>query len=108
MNGMEQALTNERAELSPMIIQAFLYLQVLDLLTTLLGFKLGASEASPFVRLLMHFGPATGVILSKLAALLLAALCVVLNKRHLIRWITYWYAALIVWNLSTILGRAAL
>lgn len=86
-----------------MAVQIFLYLQVLDLLTSLIGFKLGASEASPFVRMLMHFGPATGVILSKFGAVLLAALCIWLNKRHLIRWITYWYAALIVWNLCTIL-----
>ena len=30
-----------------LVIQVFVYLQVLDYLTTLVGFKLGASEASP-------------------------------------------------------------
>jgi hypothetical protein len=40
--------------------QIFVYLQLLDLLTTLLGFRLGAAEASPFIRLMMHVGPATG------------------------------------------------
>ena len=40
----------------------FAYLQVLDLLTTLIGLHLGAEEASPFIRVMMHFGrPAAGV-----------------------------------------------
>ena len=47
------------------ITQIFIYLQLLDLLTTLVGFKLGAGEASPFIRVLMHVGPAFGVVASK-------------------------------------------
>lgn len=84
-------------------VQLFLYLQVLDLLTTLVGFKLGISEASPFVRSLMHFGPGIAVAASKIAAISLAGLSVALNRSHLIRWINYWYAALIIWNLCNIL-----
>lgn len=85
-------------------IQIFLYLQVLDLLTTLVGFRMGAAEGSPFVRFLMQFGPTTGVALSKVAALALGGLCVWFNKRHLIRWISYWYAGLIIWNLCVMLA----
>jgi len=84
--------------------QVFVYLQLLDLLTTLLGFRLGAAEASPFIRLLMHIGPAAGVIASKVLAFGLGGLCVYLNKPHIIRWISYWYGALIVWNLIVILA----
>ena len=84
-------------------VQVFVYLQVLDLLTTLAGFKTGASEASPFIRLLMHFGPAVGVCLSKVLALALGAMCVLLNRHRLLRWVSYWYAALVVWNLAIIL-----
>jgi len=84
--------------------QVFIYLQLLDLLTTLVGFRMGAAEASPFIRLLMHAGPAMGVGASKLVALGLGALCVYLNKPHLIRWATYWYAGLVVWNLMIILS----
>jgi hypothetical protein len=84
-------------------LQIFLYLQVLDFLTTLVGLKLGIHEASPFVRSLMHFGPSIAVAASKIAAIALAALCVGLNRRYLVRWINYWYAALIVWNLCNIL-----
>jgi hypothetical protein len=84
--------------------QIFIYLQLLDLLTTLVGFKLGASEASPFIRLLMHFGPAAGVAASKLVALGLGALCVYKRKYDLIRLATYWYGALVVWNLMVMLA----
>jgi len=86
------------------VAQIFIYLQLLDLLTTLVGFKLGASEASPFIRLLMHAGPAAGVVVSKLVALGLGALCVYLKKQHLIQWATYWYGGLVVWNLMIILS----
>jgi len=84
-------------------LQIFVYLQVLDLLTTLVGFKYGASEASPFIRFLMAWGPATGVMLSKVAALVLGAVCLWQQKHHLIRWISYWYALLVIWNLCIIL-----
>jgi hypothetical protein len=86
--------------------QMFLYLQVLDFFTTLIGFKLGLGEASPFIRALMHLGPMAGLLLSKAAALALAGVCLALHRPHLIRWITYWYAALIFWNLCTILAGA--
>ena len=86
------------------VIYIFVYLQILDLLTTLVGFRLGAAEASPFIRILMHFGPAAGVVLSKLFALGLAGVCLYLKKDHVVRWITYWYGVLIVWNLTVMLG----
>ncbi len=86
------------------ITHIFIYLQLLDLLTTLVGFKLGAAEASPFIRMLMHAGPATGVIASKLVALVLGGVCVYGKKHNLIRWVTYWYAGLVVWNLMVMLS----
>ena len=85
-------------------IYIFIYLQVLDLLTTLVGFRMGASEASPFIRALMHFGPAAGVVISKLFALALGGFCLYFKKDHLVRWITYWYGVLVVWNLTVMLG----
>jgi len=86
------------------IAQVFVYLQLLDLLTTLLGFKVGAQEASPFIRMLMHAGPAAGVLASKLLSLGLGAVCIYYKKNHLIRWISYWYGGLIVWNLMVLLA----
>ena len=82
----------------------FIYLQLLDLLTTLVGFKLGAREVSPFIRLLMHAGPAVGVLASKLVALGLGGLCIYFKKNHLLRWASYWYCGLVAWNLMILLA----
>jgi len=93
------------------IYQIFVYLQLLDLLTTLVGFRVGAAEASPFIRAMMHAGPVAGVVASKLLALGIGALCVYLDKAHVIRWISYWYGGLVVWNLMVMLtatGRAGM
>jgi hypothetical protein len=85
-------------------IMVFVYLQVLDYLTTMVGFRVGASEASPFIAKLIHLtSPAVGVFASKLVGVGLGAGCVLVNKSHLVKWINYWYAALVVWNLVVIL-----
>ena len=84
--------------------QVFVYLQLLDLLTTLLGLRLGAAEATPLVRLMMQAGPAAGVIASKMLALVAGALCIYANKAHVIRWISYWYGGLVIWNLMVMLA----
>ena len=86
------------------IYSVFVYLQLLDLLTTLVGFRLGAAEASPFIRMLMHAGPALGVVASKGLALALGAYCVSTQKNHVIRWVSYWYSLLVVWNLMVMLA----
>ncbi|HEV3332393.1 MAG TPA: DUF5658 family protein [Bryobacteraceae bacterium] len=85
------------------VTHIFIYLQLLDLLTTLIGIRLGAAEASPFIRVLMHLGPAFGVVVSKIFALGLGALCIQMKKQYLIRWISYWYGCLVVWNLMVML-----
>lgn len=86
------------------LTQVFIYLQLLDLLTTLLGLRLGAAEASPFVRLLMHAGPAIGIAASKVLALALGAYCVYTRKLRLIRVASYWYGGLVAWNLIILLA----
>lgn len=88
-----------------LVIQVFIYLQLLDLLTTLIGFRLGAGEASPFIAKMIHAtSPALGVAASKVIALAIGGLCVATNRARLINWINYWYAGLIVWNLVIILA----
>ena len=83
----------------------FLYLQVLDVLTTWLGFRLGFSELSPFIQFLMRLGPAAGLLGSKVVALLLGAFCVWRGRFKVIYLINYWYAALVIWNLGMILSH---
>ena len=92
-----------RKEPGRYLIEVFLYLQVLDILSTLIGLSLGNPELSPFIRALVRFGPVTGLIISKLFAAVLAILCLLLDRRALIRYINYWYAVLVLWNLYTVL-----
>jgi hypothetical protein len=84
----------------------FIYLQLLDFLTTMVGMRLGLSEASPFIHWLMQFGPALGLAASKVVALALGGVCLWLHKQRLLRAINYWYAGLVVWNISLILTAA--
>ncbi len=84
--------------------QLFLYLQVLDLLTTLVGLRLGLQEASPFVRHLMHLSPTAGLLACKLLAIVLGGYCLWAHRHRIIHWINYWYAALVAWNLAIILA----
>jgi hypothetical protein len=44
-----------------------------------------------------------GLAVSKLLAVVLVLVCYRMQRASLIRWINYWYAALIVWNLYTVL-----
>jgi hypothetical protein len=89
--------------LSPSL-QVFLYLQLLDALTTLLGFRAGLAEANPFIRVLVQVGPLAGLLVDKVLAVVLAGVCVWSGRSRMIRWINYWYAALVAWNILLILG----
>jgi hypothetical protein len=97
-----QTTTIDASESRSLSLQLFLYLQVLDALTTWVGFRVGLSEASPFIRALMHFGPLAGLFASKLLAVVLGGYCVWRGRFRLIEILNYWYAALVVWNLALI------
>lgn len=86
----------------PAYLQVFLYLQLLDFLTTIVGLRLGLVEVSPFIRWLMGAGPVFGALLSKLMAVALAAFCLWIHRDRILRWLNYWYGALVVWNLCII------
>jgi len=84
-------------------LQVFLYLQLLDALTTLLGFRAGLSEASPFIRMLVEAGPLAGLLADKIIAVVLAVICIWSGRARLIRWVNYWYATLATWNITLLL-----
>jgi hypothetical protein len=85
-------------------IQIFVYLQLLDFLTTAAGFKQGAYEVSPFIIKLIHSSsPLLGLAVSKAIGLVVGGLCIAMNRVRLIAVINYWYAGLVVWNLCVIL-----
>lgn len=96
----------ERGSVVP-YIEVFLYLQLLDFFTTVIGIRLGAQEGSPLTRWLINAGPVIGVAVSKLLACAAAGYCIWRGKQRIILWSNYWYAALIIWNLTIILQSLA-
>jgi hypothetical protein len=84
------------------IVTIFIALQVLDVLTTLLGFRVGAAESSPFIGRLMEFGPVTGLLLSKLIASALAGAALFAHRERLVRFVNFWFVAVVGWNLVVI------
>jgi hypothetical protein len=83
-------------------IGLFLCLQVLDVLTTLIGLRMGAQEGSSYIGRLLSTGPISGLIISKIIAAGLAAFAIFLNRKRLITFLNYWFAAVITWNLIAI------
>jgi hypothetical protein len=77
----------------------FAALQVLDLLTTLVAFHLGAFEVSPLVAwLTRHFGRLGGVFMSKAIAVVIA-----LGVKRLLWVVNLFYAGVVCWNLIVLI-----
>ncbi len=103
---IETAVAKERTSIlfPPAYLQAFVYLQLLDFLSTLIGLRLGLGEASPTIRPLIEpLGTALAVAVSKLVAFSLAGFCLYTGRDRIIRLINYWFAALVVWNMMLII-----
>ena len=72
----------------------FIALQGLDLLTTMVAFRMGAFEVNPLIaHLTITFGRFNGVLVSKLIAIGIA-----MRVRKLIWVVNAFYALIIVWN----------
>lgn len=80
----------------------FLALQVLDVLTTIVGLQHGAREGSNFIGHLLQTGPLSGLIISKILAAGLAAVAVFLNRKRMLVFLNFWFAAIVAWNILAI------
>lgn len=85
----------------------FAYLQILDLLTTLAGYRyapvheigLGMREA-----MALGLNLADSLLTVKFLSLTFAAVCAILGKQWLIRAANVWMALVIAWNLVLLIG----
>lgn len=84
-------------------IELFFLLQLLDFLTTLAGVRLGGSELNPLARWLMEFHVVGGLVGVKLIGFALGGYCVATGRLRVIGWANYYFAALVVWNVSQLL-----
>ncbi|HTS62507.1 MAG TPA: DUF5658 family protein [Candidatus Acidoferrales bacterium] len=94
-----------RREFPAASLTTFLVLQILDILTTLLGLQMGAREASLFIGRLMHAGPVAALLIAKLFAVLLVTVAMRFKRPRVVVFLNYWFAAVVSWNLGTILVR---
>lgn len=105
-------LQTQANPLSPgRIFLTYAYLQALDVMTTLAFLLAGVQEANPLVRQAIHWmgTPLGGLLLVKLAALLLGVYCWVSGRLRLLQRANLFFAALVAWNLCCLvlgLGRA--
>ena len=83
----------------------FTYLQLLDLLTTLIFLTHRVPESNPLVNLLMHStgSPLAGLIVIKLAAFGVAFYCWRRARLKVLWIVNLFYSAVIVWNLVALL-----
>lgn len=86
----------------------FLYLQVLDVLTTMAFLLNGAREANPLVRMGLEFGhsPLFILVAVKLVAMALAVYCVRKSRLKLLQRVNVCFAVLVAWNLIVVIMTA--
>jgi hypothetical protein len=91
-----------RREFPAASLTTFVTLQVLDILTTLMGLQMGAREASIFIGRLMQVGPVAALLIAKLFAVLLAAMALRFKRPRVVVFLNYWFALVVSWNLAMI------
>jgi len=84
-------------------LTVFVVLQVLDILTTLLGIEMGAEESSVFLGHLMSVGPVAALLIAKIIAVILVTIAMKMRRPRIVVFLNFWFAAVVSWNLGIIL-----
>ena len=84
-------------------LTVFVALQVLDILTTLLGLQMGAGESSIFLGRLMRVGTMAALLIAKIIAVLLVAIALKFRRPRVVVFLNYWFAGVVSWNLVILL-----
>jgi hypothetical protein len=84
----------------------FVYLQLLDLLTTVAFLLQGIQEGNPLVRWILRASPNPlgGLLGVKILALILGLYCWRLGRQRLLGRINLLFAALVAWNLLALIA----
>jgi hypothetical protein len=90
-------------------LMLFTYLQLLDLLTTLVFILHGVKEANPLVNFALTAAPTPllGLLVIKAAALALGVYCCLRGRQKLLLRMNIFFAALVSWNLFAMIANAA-
>jgi len=98
---------NVRRDFPVPSMTVFFSLQALDVLTTLIGLRMGARETSVFVGRMLALGPVAGLLVSKCFAVILVSAALAFQRPRLIVFLNLMFAVLVTWNLATILTSLA-
>ena len=87
------------------LLAQFVYLQILDVLTTIAFLLQGVAEFNPVVRWAMRTGPdpVSGLVLLKLAAVVLGIYCALSARQRLLRNVNVFFAVLVAYNLVALI-----
>lgn len=87
------------------ILAEFIYLQLLDILTTIAFMMQGVGESNPIVRWAIREGPHPiwALFMLKGGAVLLALFCLYRSREKLLRKVNVFFACLIVYNLVALI-----
>lgn len=90
------------------LLTDFVYLQLLDILTTLAFLMQGVAEANPFVRWALEAGenPIQSLLMVKVLAVALAVYCVVRARHRVLRLANIFFAIVVAYNLVVIIISA--
>lgn len=81
----------------------FVALQMLDILTTIIGLHMGAGESSAFIGRLMHVDPMSALLTAKLFAAALVAIALKMRRPRAVVFLNFWFVGIVTWNLAMIL-----
>ena len=87
------------------ILAEFIYLQLLDILTTIAFMMHGVGESNPIIRWAIREGPHPiwALFMLKGGAVLLALFCLYRSREKLLRKVNVFFACLIVYNLVALI-----
>jgi hypothetical protein len=97
-------LSQVRREFPVPSLPVFFSLQVLDVLTTMLGLHAGAHEGSLFISRLMQMGPLPALLLVKALASVMVLGAFATKRSRVVVFLNFWFAAVVTWNLGIILA----
>jgi len=99
---LKRYIQASRRFMTPVLL-IFVALQSLDVLTTLIGLRVGAVESSSFIgELMARFGAVTGLLLSKTIAAIIVVGAIFGGRSRLILFANCWFTGIVSWNVLII------
>jgi hypothetical protein len=92
-------------EIAVHVLTAFVYLQLLDALTTIAFMMHKVEEMNPLIKWAMResFNPLMGLVLVKVAAVVLAVLCVASSRYGVLRKVNVFFALVVAYNVVVLI-----